>query len=273
MLWPVFWILICCWDLCQSVKCSSITFCLLLWGTDRMRGGSIVLKSRSIIICDVDADVLLRLELMCFVLSLICESPEGRGADLRRQHLSRQMRRSEQTNKFAASARRLPRRPLKGSEEEPKATGISNICPTLVCPLGPLCPRRPCGQAYQLVWRSGVCFSPLCYRVRQACQRSLLWRVERPLTDRLAWPSCQSQVSQTHSVRRWDYKDTDCCLSGSRLSTWLTLPESKHLISDVFYMSQTFVSLWNPKIKLGTLHIYNNHQRLLLWIRITKLRV
>lgn len=78
-----------------------------------------------------------------------------------------------------------------------KASRISNICPTLVCPSGPLSPQ-PMRSSQSAHWYSELCLPLLCYWVRLTC--CWFWCVERPLTDRLAWPSCHSQVSQTCTV-------------------------------------------------------------------------
>lgn len=76
-----------------------------------------------------------------------------------------------------------------------KESRISNSCPALVCPPGssslpPAPSHRWAGR------RSRVCFLPVslvCYWAGQPCQMSLLWCVERPLTDSVASPSCHRQ--------------------------------------------------------------------------------
>lgn len=83
-----------------------------------------------------------------------------------------------------------------------KESGISNSRPALVCPPGPLS-CQPMWSHLSAGWSSRVCFPPvslLCYWAGQALQMSLLWCVERPLTDSLVWPSCHSQISQTPTV-------------------------------------------------------------------------
>lgn len=144
--------------------------------------------------------------------------------DLYREHLLNQLGRSGQWQ--ASLQLREEVAPLSFEVEGETSFGIknriSNSRPALVCPPGPLC-TQPMWSHLSAGWRSRECFPPvslLCYWARQACQKSLLWSVERPLSDNLAWPNCHSQVSQTPTVRERDYGDTDCHLSVCCLSAW-----------------------------------------------------
>lgn len=139
-----------------------------------------------------------------------------------------------------------------------KWSGISNSRPALVCPPGPLSPQ-PMWSHLSAGCRGRVCFptvSLLCYWARQGCQMSLLWCVERPLNDSLAWPSCHSQVSQTPTVcqtstlqRQWLLPVCVCaaCLS-DRLPAMIKLPSScdvaLHLQFTVHHKFLEIVSLF-----------------------------
>lgn len=164
--------------------------------------------------CDVDAYVLLRccardpLELMRSILSLIGESLEGRSTDLCRQHLSRQMLRSEpiQASLLPPSKEVAPSSFERTRRRNRRRPGSVTFVPPLSALWGPLSPQPNAVKPISWLTQRGVFFTSvlssqtgLSEEPALACWTPSYWQVG--LTQ-LSEPRITDSLCQTLRLQR-----------------------------------------------------------------------